>query len=171
MTIQVLKLYLELSHLSMYKQWTYTIKQWLFFEKTMKGYFKAAMLSLKIYENILKFNFLIGGGGGIRHIGCLCKYFEAVIHRRKKQWSVWWFMSTLKYLWIDTNKGEFTQCKTMKTWRYSRHTSSTPHQTRWHNKRISVKRLLNSTGLFMDWKWQTEFSQKILPCNKFRILI
>ena len=28
----------------------------------MKGYFKAAMLSLKIYENILKFNFLIGGG-------------------------------------------------------------------------------------------------------------
>ena len=29
----------------------------------MKGYFKAAMLSLKIYENILKFNFLIGGGG------------------------------------------------------------------------------------------------------------
>ena len=33
------------------------------------------------------------------------------------------------------------------------------------------KRLFNSTGFFMDWKSQTEFSQKILPCTKFRILI
>ena len=32
----------------------------IFFEKTMKGYFKAVMLSLKIYENILKFKFLNG---------------------------------------------------------------------------------------------------------------
>ena len=29
----------------------------------MKTYFKVVMLSLKIYENILKFNFLTGGGG------------------------------------------------------------------------------------------------------------
>ena len=34
-----------------------------YFEKTIKWYFKAIILSLKIYENILKFNFLIGGGG------------------------------------------------------------------------------------------------------------
>ena len=32
-----------------------------FFEKTIKGYFKAVMLSLKIYEHILKFNFPMGG--------------------------------------------------------------------------------------------------------------
>ena len=38
-------------------------KMVFFFEKAMKRYFKAVMLSLKIYENILKFNFLIGGGG------------------------------------------------------------------------------------------------------------
>ena len=30
----------------------------------MKAYFKAVMLSLKIYENILKFNFVMWGGGG-----------------------------------------------------------------------------------------------------------
>ena len=64
MTIQLLKLYLELSHLSMYKQWTYTRKQWLFFEKSMKGYFKAVILSLKIYDilavyaNTLKQSFI-----------------------------------------------------------------------------------------------------------------
>ena len=29
----------------------------------MKAYFKAVMLSLKIYENILKLNFVMGGGG------------------------------------------------------------------------------------------------------------
>ena len=46
----------------MYKQWIDTKKKiFFFFEKTMKGYFKAAMLSLKIYENILKFNFLMWG--------------------------------------------------------------------------------------------------------------
>ena len=31
----------------------------------MKAYFKVVKLSLKIYENILKFNFIMGG---IRHI-------------------------------------------------------------------------------------------------------
>ena len=44
--------------------WTMNIYQKiviLFFEKTMKAYFKAVILSLKIYENILKFNFLMGG--------------------------------------------------------------------------------------------------------------
>ena len=41
----------------------------LFFEKTIKEYLKdlkVVMLSLKIYESILKFYFL----GGIRHIDC-----------------------------------------------------------------------------------------------------
>ena len=60
MTIQLLKLYLELSHLSMYKQLTHA-KKWVFFEKMMKAYFKAAILSIKTYKNILKFNFLMGG--------------------------------------------------------------------------------------------------------------
>ena len=32
-----------------------------FLKKTMKAYLKVAMLSLKIYENILKFNFLMRG--------------------------------------------------------------------------------------------------------------
>ena len=37
-------------------------KMVIFFEKkTMKAYFKAVMLSLKIYENILKLNFLMTG--------------------------------------------------------------------------------------------------------------
>ena len=59
----------------------------IFFEKAMKEYLKAIILSLKIYENILNFNFLIGGGGGggIRHIDCLHKFFKAVIYRYKKQ--------------------------------------------------------------------------------------
>ena len=46
-----------------------------FFKKVIKAYFKAVMLSLKIYENILKFNFLMGGGG------CLRKFFKAVIYQ------------------------------------------------------------------------------------------
>ena len=57
-------------------------KMVIFFEKTMKADFKATMLSLKIYENILKFNFLIRGGG-FRHTDCLCKFFKAVIYRYK----------------------------------------------------------------------------------------
>ena len=62
MTIQLLKLYLEIGHLSMYKQLIYT-KKLFFFEKIMKAYFKAMILSIKTYENILKFNFLMGGRG------------------------------------------------------------------------------------------------------------
>ena len=38
----------------------------------MKTYFKAVVLSIKIYENILKLNFLIGV---IKHIDCLLKFF------------------------------------------------------------------------------------------------
>ena len=37
-------------------------KMVIFFEKIMKRYFKTVMLSLKIDENILKFNFLMGRG-------------------------------------------------------------------------------------------------------------
>ena len=42
-------------------------KAMTFFEKknTMKACFKAIILSIKIYENILKFNFLMDGGGGM----------------------------------------------------------------------------------------------------------
>ena len=35
--IQLLKIYIELDHLSMYKQWIYTEKTIVFFEKTMKA--------------------------------------------------------------------------------------------------------------------------------------
>ena len=49
-----------------------------FFKNVIKAYFKAVMLSLKIYENILKFNFLMGG---IRHTDCLPKFFKAVVYR------------------------------------------------------------------------------------------
>ena len=43
-------------------------KAMIFFEKknTMKACFKAIILSIKIYKNILKFNFLMDGGGGGR---------------------------------------------------------------------------------------------------------
>ena len=64
MTIQLLKQYLELGHLSMYKQWTYTKKTVFFLKKTMKAYFRAINLSIEIYENILNFNFLMGEGEG-----------------------------------------------------------------------------------------------------------
>ena len=63
----------------------------IFLKKTMKAYFKAVMFSLNIYENILKFNFLMGwgmecgGGRGIRHTDCLPKFFKAVIYRCKKR--------------------------------------------------------------------------------------
>ena len=51
------------------------------FKKMMKAYFKAVILLIKTYENILKFNFLMEGN---RHIDCLHKYFEAVIYQYKK---------------------------------------------------------------------------------------
>ena len=45
----------------------------------MKGYFKAIILFIKTYENILKFNFVMGRGrrGGIRHTDCLRKLFKS----------------------------------------------------------------------------------------------
>ena len=63
---RLLQLYLELGHLSMYNQWIYTKNSvffLFFFEKTMKAYFKAIILSIKTYENMLKFNFQMGGCG------------------------------------------------------------------------------------------------------------
>ena len=48
----------------------------IFFEKTMKRHFKAIIWSLKIYENILKFNFLMGGEGGIGHIDCFHRFLK-----------------------------------------------------------------------------------------------
>ena len=89
------------------------------FKKMMKAYFKAVILLIKTYENILKFNFLMEGN---RHIDCLHKYFEAVIYRYKKHWRCRDFITTLKYLWIDINKREFTRRKMMKSWLYSRYT-------------------------------------------------
>ena len=87
--IQLLKTYIELGHLSMHNVQTMNIHQKtvFFFVKAMKEYLKAIILLLTIYENILNFNFLIGGGGGrgIRHIDCLHKFFKAVIYRYKKQ--------------------------------------------------------------------------------------
>ena len=54
----------------MYKQWKYTKKRWFFSKKknTMKACFKAIILSIKIYKNILKFNFLMEGGMGVLDI-------------------------------------------------------------------------------------------------------
>ena len=75
--------------LSMYKQWIYTKKRWFFWKKTMKAYFKAVILSPKIYENTLKLNFLIRG---IRHTDCLRKFFKTVIYRCKKGWRCLNFM-------------------------------------------------------------------------------
>ena len=48
----------------------------IFLEKTMKRYFQAVMLSRKIYENILKFNFLMREGGSIRHIDCFHSFLK-----------------------------------------------------------------------------------------------
>ena len=46
----------------------------------MKRYFEVIILSLKIYENILRFNFLMGagggGGGGIRDIDCFYRFLK-----------------------------------------------------------------------------------------------
>ena len=62
----------------------------IFLKKTMKVYFKAVMLSLKIYENILKFIFLMGGGaldiGDILGVFRLFRQvFKLVIYGCKKR--------------------------------------------------------------------------------------
>ena len=60
-------------------------KMVMFFKKIMKAYFKAVILSIKIYENILKFNFLIPppppplSAPPFRHVDCLRKFFKAII--------------------------------------------------------------------------------------------
>ena len=106
MTIQLLKQYLELGHLSMYKQWTYTKKTVFFLKKTMKAYFRAINLSIEIYENILNFNFLMGdgegrGGRGVRHTYGLRKFFKAVIIAIKNN-------EALLNLWPRENTFELT---------------------------------------------------------------
>ena len=70
-------------------------KMIFFFEKTMKRYFKAVMLSLKIYENILKFNFLIGGRGGrgIRHIYYFHSFLKWFIDVKNNELS--------QFLWVQ----------------------------------------------------------------------
>ena len=79
--VRLLKLYLELGHYRCINN-EYTPKNGGFFwKKTMKAYFKAVILSPKIYENTLKLNFLIRG---IRHTDCLRKFFKTVIYRCKK---------------------------------------------------------------------------------------
>ena len=126
MMIQLLKTYLELRHLSMYKQWTYTKKLWfffLFFCLFLKTYFKPVILSLTNIWKHTKIQFLIAPHP-VKHIDCLGKFFEAVIYRCKKQWSVVIFMTALKYLWMYTNKREWALWKTMKTRRYSLQYSS-----------------------------------------------
>ena len=105
----------------------------IFLKKTMKVYFKAVMLSLKIYENILKFIFLMGGGaldiGGILGVFRLFRQvFKLVIYGCKKRWRCRNFIDTLKYLWTDTNKHEWARCKTMKSRLYSRHASKSSEQ-------------------------------------------
>ena len=55
MTIQLSKLYLELGHLSIYKQWTYTKKLWFFLKKRWNHTLRWSFYHYKTYENILKF--------------------------------------------------------------------------------------------------------------------
>ena len=78
MMMRLLKVCLELDHLSIINNEYVPKNGDDFWKKTMKAYFKAVMLSLKIYENILKFSFLMGV---IRHTDCLPKFFKAVIYR------------------------------------------------------------------------------------------
>ena len=61
----------------------------------MKGYFKVVMLSLKIYENILKFDFLIGVGVGAGGGG-------------------WWGVLDILAVYANTLKQSFIDVKTMK---------------------------------------------------------
>ena len=57
MMIRLLKLYLELRHVLMYKQWTSTRKWWFFLKKQWKHTLRGSFYHYKTYENILKFNF------------------------------------------------------------------------------------------------------------------
>ena len=79
-------------------------KMVFFFEKAMKRYFKAVMLSLKIYENILKFNFLRGGGRGggrgIRHIYCFHNFLKWFIDVKNNE--------VPQFLWVQKKSFELT---------------------------------------------------------------
>ena len=75
-------------------------KMVIFNTKTIKANFKEVILSLKIYKNILKFNFLMGG---IRHIDCFGKYFEAVIYRCKRYTNLWPHYNTFELTLISVN--------------------------------------------------------------------
>ena len=119
MTIRLLKLYLELGHLSMYKQWTYTIKRWFFFKKQWKHTLRRLFYYYKTYENILKFNFWCPP---LRHIDCLHKFFEAVIYRYKNNEVILNFQTTFESTLISLKE---LDAKPMNRWLYSRQYSST----------------------------------------------
>ena len=61
--VRLLKIDIELDHLSMYKQWIYTY--------------------YVFYKNILKFNFLMGG---IKHIDCFHRFMKrSFIHVKNNE--------------------------------------------------------------------------------------
>ena len=82
MMMRILKGFLELGHLSMYKQWIYTKKTVIFFEKNDGIILKCGDV---ITENLSKHTKiqLSNGGRGIKHTDCLRKFFKAVIYRCK----------------------------------------------------------------------------------------
>ena len=76
--IQLLNIYLELRHFTDVQ--TMNIHQKIvifFFEKTVKTYFKAIILSLENTCKHTKTRFLMSP---LRRIDCLGKFFEAVIY-------------------------------------------------------------------------------------------
>ena len=87
-------------------------KMKIFFEKTMKPYFKAVILSLYNYEHILNFKFLISliprlpppAPPPIKHIDCLRKFFEAVIYRCKRYTNSWVHENTFESTLISVNE-------------------------------------------------------------------
>ena len=80
-------------------------KMKIFFEKTMKPYFKAVILSLYNYEHILNFKFLISlPRPPIKHIDCLRKFFEAVIYRCKRYTNSWVHENTFESTLISVNE-------------------------------------------------------------------
>ena len=67
----------------------------------MKAYPKVVILSVKIDENILKFNFLMGG---IRHIDCLHKFFKAVMYRCRSVIILYTDKKTLNRHYLTVNE-------------------------------------------------------------------
>ena len=113
--MRLLKLYLELGHLSMYKQWIYTKKRWFFFEKNDESILSGGDV---ITKNLWKHTKIqLFNGGLLDILTVYASFFKAVIYQCN-------FIYRLKYLWIDTNKGEWARCKTIKSRIYSLYTSS-----------------------------------------------